>query len=92
MIIPICFVPGLCYIVSCYVVDKLSSKLILGMELLTSVNPTIWWVDYEVGLAFDNSVVMLHRISTYGKASNLVSLLQLRLLVKLYTKVLLYGL
>ena len=45
--------------VSCHVVDKLSSKLVLGMEWLTSVNPTIWWFDCEVDLAFDNSVVML---------------------------------
>ena len=58
--IPICFRPGLCQVVSCHVVDKLLSKLVLGMELLTSVNPTIRWFDYEVDLAFDNSVVTLH--------------------------------
>ena len=58
--IPICFRPGLCKIVSCHVVDKLSSKLVLGMEWLTSVNPTIQWFDYEVDLDFDNSVVILH--------------------------------
>ena len=58
--IPICFRPGLCHVVSCHVVDKLSSKLVLGMEWLTSVNPTIRWFDYEVDLAFDNSVVTLH--------------------------------
>ena len=59
--IPICFGPGLCYIVSCHVVDELSSKLVLGIVWLTSVNPTLLWFDYEVDLAFDNSVVMLYR-------------------------------
>ena len=57
---PICFRPGLYQTISCHVVDKLSSKLVLGMEWLTSVNPTIQWFDYEVDLAFDNSVVTLH--------------------------------
>ena len=58
--IPICFRPGLCQIVSYHVVDKLSSKLVLGKEWLTTVNPTIRWFEYEVDLAFDNSVVTLH--------------------------------
>ena len=58
--IPICFRPCLCQIISYHVVDKLSSKLVLGMEWLTNINPTIWWFDYEVDLAFDNFVVMLH--------------------------------
>ena len=30
------------------------------MEWLTSVNPTIWWFNYGVDLAFDNSIVTLH--------------------------------
>ena len=56
--IPIYFRPGPCRIVSCHVVDKLLSKLVLGIEWLTSINPTIRWFDYEVDLAFDNSMVM----------------------------------
>ena len=58
--IPICFGPGLCYTISCYVVDNLSNKLVLGMEWLTSFNPTIWQLDYVVDLALKNSVVILH--------------------------------
>ena len=52
--------PGLCYIVLFHVVDKLSGKLVLGIEWLTSVNSTIQWFNYEVDLVFDNSVVTLH--------------------------------
>ena len=58
--IPSFFGQGLCLIVLCHVIDKLASKLILGVEWLTSVNPTIQWSDHEVDLAFNNSVVTLN--------------------------------
>ena len=58
--IPICFRLGLCKIILYRIVDKLSNKLLLGMEWLTSVKPTIHWFDYKVGLAFNNSVARLH--------------------------------
>ena len=41
------------------------------MEWLTNVNPTIWWFDYEVDLAFDNFVVMLHGYPRGEKLPNL---------------------
>ena len=59
--IPIYFGSGLYYIVSYHVFAKLSSKLVLGMESLTSINPIIQWSNYEASLAFINSVVMSHR-------------------------------